>query len=486
MGAIIAVLDKKGDNSTDTAVAMLEMLKHKGAEAFGIASPNAVKIEKSITALQEKTIKSPIIIGYVFSKIFDSDEPQPVMLKDATLAFDGRLYPNITDVSDAEVVAEKLQKKRQENIKTLIQREEGDFAFVVAEPNRLVAGRDTIGLRPLYYGESAEYIALASERKALWRIGIKNAASFPPGHMALINNHGFEFKPVKTLVFSEAKPTPMQVAIQKLQTLLKRSIEERVSGLKEVAIAFSGGLDSSIIALLAKNSEVNVKLIHVSLKNQQETEDAEKAAEAMKLPIYTYLYEEEEVAKTLPKVLWHTEETDPLKASIGIPFYWVAENTAKMKLKILLAGQGADELFGGYKRYLNNYSRCGSERVQEEIFNDIAKMHEKNFERDFKICNFHNVELRLPFATYSIAKFAITLPIELKIKLIDGGMRKVVLRRLGEKIGLPPSIVKRQKRAIQYATGVNKILKKLAKNKGLSQKSYLEQTFQTILKDEEA
>jgi len=482
MGAIIAVLNKKGDNAVGAAVAMLEILKHDGAEAFGIASPNAVKIEKTIDALKEKTIKSPIIIGYVLSKILDSDKPQPVMLKDATLAFDGRLYPNITDVSDAEVVAQKLQKKREKIVKTLIQRVEGNFALVVAERNGVVAGRDTMGFRALYYGESARYVALASERKALWKIGIKNAVSFPPGHMALISNHGFEFKPVRTLVYSKAKPTSMHAAIKKLQTLLQHSIEERVSGLKEVAIAFSGGLDSSIIALLAKNSGVNVRLIHVSLKNQQETEDAEKAAEALGLPIYSYLYEEEKVAELLPKVLWLIEEPNPLKASIGIPFYWVAENTAKMKLKILLAGQGADELFGGYKRYVEDYSRYGSERVQEEIFNDIAKMYENNFERDVKICNFHNVELRLPFATYSIAKFAITLPIELKIKLIDEKMRKIVLRQLGEKIGLPPFIVKRQKRAIQYATGVNKILKKLAKNNGLSQRDYLERVFQTILK----
>ncbi|MGB9756738.1 MAG: asparagine synthase C-terminal domain-containing protein, partial [Candidatus Bathyarchaeales archaeon] len=294
--------------------------------------------------------------------------------------------------------------------------------------------------------------------------------------------HGFKFKPAKTLVYSKAKDTSLQVATKKLQTLLQYSVEKRVSGLKEAAIAFSGGLDSSIIALLAKNSGVNVKLIHVSLKNQPETEDAEKAAEALGLPIYTYLYEEEKVAETLPKVLWLIEEPDPLKASIGIPFYWVAENTAKMKLTVLLAGQGADELFGGYKRYVDDYLRYGSERVQQEIFNDIAKMHENNFERDFKICNFYDVELRLPFAAYSIAKFAITLPIELKIKFTDEKARKIVLRHLGEKIGLPPFIVKRQKRAIQYATGVNKTLKKLAKNEGISQRDYLERMFQTILK----
>jgi asparagine synthase (glutamine-hydrolysing) len=92
------------------------------------------------------------------------------------------------------------------------------------------------------------------------------------------------------------------------------------------------------------------------------------------------------------------------------------------------------------------------------------------------------VELRLPFANYSLAKFAITLPFELKIKFLDNGMRKIALRRLGEKLGLPPHIAQRQKRAIQYATGVSKILKKLAKSKGLSLKEYLQQTFQNVLK----
>jgi asparagine synthase (glutamine-hydrolysing) len=482
MGAVIAVLNKKHHNASEKAVAMLKILKYKSAEDFGMASPNNVEIEKSVEALHGKIIKSPIIIGYVFSKILASDKPQPIMLKEATFVFDGRIYPSIAETYDAEIVAEKLQKNRKENIKKLIQKVEGDFAFVIAESQRFVAGRDVMGLRPLYYGENTEYAALASERKALWKIGIKNACSFPPGHMAFINENGFKFKPIKTLDYLKTKQTSIQAATKKLQTLLQKSVEERVSGLKEVALAFSGGLDSSLIAHLAKNSGVNVKLIHVSLKNQLETKHAENAAEALKLPIYSYLYEEKQVAETFPKVLWLIEETDPVKVSIGVPFYWVAENAAKMRFKILLAGQGADELFGGYKRYVNDYRQYGSKRVQETIFNEIAKMYENNFERDFKICNFHNVELRLPFATYSMANFAITLPLELKINLLDEGMRKIVLRRLGKNLGLPSSITEREKMAIQYATGVSKILKKLANNKGLSQKEYLQQTFQTVLK----
>ncbi|MGQ9506330.1 MAG: asparagine synthetase B family protein [Candidatus Bathycorpusculaceae bacterium] len=480
MGSIIALLNKRRQNALDAALAMLKIFNDKSKETFGIASPYNVEIGKSVEALQDKSIKSSIIIGYVFSKILMSDKPQPITLKDATLVFDGRFYPSFPETCDVEIVAEKLQEHR-ENIEAFIKRVEGDFAFVIAKPKRLVAGRDAMGLRPLYYGESADYIALASERKALWKIGIKNTSSFPPGHMAVITKNGFKFKPVKTLVSSKAKQMSMQEALKKLQAILRHSVEERVSGLKEVAVAFSGGLDSSIIALLAKNLGVNVKLIHVSLKNQPETQHAEKAAEALELPIYNHSHEEEAVAETLPKVLWLVEEPDPVRVSVGIPFCWVAESTAKMKFKVLLAGQGADELFGGYKRYVNDYRRYGIKTVEERIVNDIIKMHEDNLERDFKICNFHNVELRLPFATYPMAEFALSLPVDLKIKLVDEGMRKVVLRRLGEKIGLSKWITERQKRAIQYATGVSKILKKLAKSKGLSQKEYLQQTFQTVL-----
>jgi len=481
MGAIIAVINKRGENATETAVVMLEMLKHKGIEAFGIASPTTVKIERSIETLQNHNVDSPIVVGQGFSKILTHDNPQPIKLENATLIFEGRIF-SAEKVSDAEVVAKKLAKKRKEAIKNLIERPEGCFAFAVAEPKKIVAGRDLMGVHPFYYGENADFAALASERKALWRIGIKTVNSFPPGNMAFVDRNGFKFKPTKTLAYSKTKQTTMLDAAKKLQKFLQYSVKKRVSGLKEVAVAFSGGLDSSIIAFLAKKSGVDVHLLHVSLKNQPETEQAQIAAEKLELPIHVHLYDEEDVEEVLPKVLWLIEEPDPIKASIGIPFYWTAEKTAETGFKVMLAGQGADELFGGYHRYEHDYLAYGGEKLCETLFSDILKMHETNFERDFKICNFHDVELRLPFATYQIAKFATELPVELKIEIKDNGMRKLVLRRVAENLGLPQFIVKKPKRAIQYATGINKALEKLAKMKGMSTRKYLQKTFQTVLK----
>jgi len=481
MGAIIAVINKKGESAADTAVAMLKALKQKSAETYGIASPTTIKTEKSAEALKNNDLNSPIIIGHAFSRIFPTDKPQPTKLDDATLVFEGRIYPTTTKISGVEAVTKKLRQNREEATKTLIKKSEDGFALAIAESERLIVGRDAMGIRPLHYGENTDLVALASERKALWRVGIETVASFPPGHIALVNKNGFKFKPAKTLVYAAKKQITLQAAVEKLQELLEQSIKERVSGLKEVAVAFSGGLDSSIIALLIRNLGVNAHLIHVSLENQPEIEHAKKAAEELKLPIHIYLYNEGDVKEVLPDVLWLTEEPNPVKTSIGIPVYWAAEKAAEMKIKVMLSGQGADELFGGYKRYLNDYLQYGSEKVQETILNDIVSMHETNFERDFKICNFHNVELRLPFATYQMAKFAIDLPLELKIESPTNSLRKLVLRRVAENLGLPQLIVKKPKRAIQYTTGINKTIKKLAKRKGLPIKEYLQNTFQTLL-----
>lgn len=480
MGAIIAVIGKKGKNATETAVAMLKILEHKGIEAFGIASPKHVEIEKSIEALQSQNISSSVVIGQAFSRVFESDKLQPMQLENATLVFEGRIYPTESKISDAENFAQKLREK--EAIENLFA-SEGHFAFAIAEPEKIVAGRDAMGIHPLYYGENFEFAALASERKALWRIGIKDVNSFPPGRVALVDIKGFQFKPVRTLTYSGAKSTTMQVAAKQLQKLLRRSVDGRVSGLREIAVAFSGGLDSGLIAFLAKNSGADVHLVHVGLRDQLETDYAKKVAEELKLPIHVQLYNEEDVEKTLLRVLWLIEESDPVKASIGIPFYWAAEKTAEMGFKVMLAGQGADELFGGYKRYADDYLRYGDEKVHEILFSDVVRMYETNFERDFKICNFHNLELLLPFATYQIAKFAINLPVELKIKLPDDGLRKLVLRRAAENLGLPQFIAERPKKAIQYATGISKVLKKLARKNQLPMNEYMQQIFHKALKE---
>ncbi|MEM3578175.1 MAG: asparagine synthetase B [Candidatus Bathyarchaeia archaeon] len=482
MGAIVAVINKSGENAAEYAVKMLKVLSHEGVEKFGLASPSTMKIEDAVEKLLGSNANSPIIVGHAFSRIIETDKPQPIKLENAACVFEGRIYPTSMESSDAEIFAEKVRKDSVNDAESFVREKEGGFAFIVAEENRLIASRDAIGLCPLYFGENERLFALASEKKALWKIGMADARSFPPGTLLIANKSGLKFKHVRRLSREKIGSVTMQSASETLSVLFQNSILEAVAGLRDTAVAFSGGLDSSLIALLAKNAGVNVHLVHVSLKNQPETTHAIKVAEELKLPIHVYTYTVDDVKETLPKVLWLMEESDPIKVGIGVPMCWAAEKAAEMGVKVLLAGQGADELFGGYKRYLTTYATYGKRKVEEMLFNDVLKVHEANIERDYKICNFHNVELRLPYLTHKIAEFAISLPLRFKIKLQNGDIRKLVLRAAAKKLGLPKTVIERPKRAIQYATGVDKAIKKLAKQENLSTKEYLVRNFRSVFK----
>jgi asparagine synthase (glutamine-hydrolysing) len=411
-------------------------------------------------------------------KLTSYDEQRYVRLADAVVVFDGRVYASTLDISSAETLTKKLEQadyvKASEEF---IRQVEGDFSFLIAESERIIAGRDPVGVQPLYYGENGNVSALASNRKALWKLGIEKPRSFPPGNLALVTREGFKFQSVKTLAYAKPKQVTMQEAAETLQKMLEQSIRMRVLGAQKVAVAFSGGLDSSVVAFLAKKCQVDVHLVHVSLENQSETEAAKKAAEALSLPLNVHLFSEEDVVAVVARVLKLIEEPDPIKTSIGVPFYWTAEKAAEAGFKVLLAGQGADELFGGYQRYINEYLLQGEDAVRKTMFEDVVRVHESNLERDVKICSFHDVELRLPFASYRLAEFALALPMELKFEMRADSLRKLVLRKAAENMGLPVSMVEKPKKAVQYSTGVNRALKKLAKKQGTTVAEYVNRLF---------
>jgi asparagine synthase (glutamine-hydrolysing) len=144
----------------------------------------------------------------------------------------------------------------------------------------------------------------------------------------------------------------------------------------------------------------------------------------------------------------------------------------------MLAGQGADELFGGYERYVNLYLLAGKDKAEEAIRKDMLRMHETNFERDFKVSNYNDIELRLPLASFPVASFALNLPLALKIEPNDKTLRKLILRKAAERLGLPQKIVCKPKKAVQYSTGVSEALKKIAKKNGLSVQAYVQSVFE--------
>jgi len=169
-----------------------------------------------------------------------------------------------------------------------------------------------------------------------------------------------------------------------------------------------------------------------------------------------------------------------MKVSVAIPFFWVAETASNFKYDVLLAGQGADELFGGYQRYLTDYVTGGVRKLEQALYRDLAMSYETNFQRDEPVCAFHKVDLRLPFADSEVVRFSLNLPVNLKIESAQDRLRKRVLRQVARNLCIPPFIADRPKRAIQFSTGVDKALRLLASNEGFTQRAYVENIFKRV------
>ncbi|TRO43215.1 asparagine synthetase B [Candidatus Bathyarchaeota archaeon] len=472
MRTAIAVLNKNEGNSVIPLINALKSLR-LAAGCYVLATPTAIVEADSLDELRKKNMNSTIVVGCAFTKSYAHNKPLIAKMENATLMFNGQFYPSTKKIS----LVQRLQLEHENIIEKLLKETESDFSLLVAESKGILAARDSIGVQPLYYGENAHFAALASNMMALWRLGVEKTKSFPPGNLARVSKDGFEFRPIKTLEQLKPKKITLEKAAQTLQKLMEHSIRIRVNGEKEVAVAFSGGLDSSVVAFLTKKCGANVRLVHVSLHGQRETEEAKKAADDLNLPLSCFLFEKEDVEKTTPKVVELIEDPDPVKVAVGIPFYWVAKKTAESGLSVLLAGQGADEIFGGYQRYVNEYLSQGAEKLRHTMFTDVIKLHENNIERDEKICGFNNVELRLPFASFQVVEFALSLPIELKIEKKSNGLRKIVLRKMAKNVGLPPEVVEKPKRAVQYSTGVNVVLGKIARKHGRTINEYIKMLF---------
>jgi asparagine synthase (glutamine-hydrolysing) len=477
MKTTIAVLDKHGDSAVSRMLGLLQCFDCRQPMHFGLVSPQKSFLEKPLGILNRQGVVSSTLIGYASSKPPVSCRYEFLQLNDAALLFEGRTYAPIPKT----VVTEQIAKNPlhcEAALQTLLQQADGDYLFLMIKDGWIAAGRDTIGVQPLYFGENKDVAAYATNRKALWNLGIENPASFPPGTLAFADKDGFKFKPIKTLTYNEPKPTTIEDAALKLQALLAESIQRRVNGLKEVAVAFSGGLDSSLVAFLASRCGVKVNLLHVSLENQEETEEAIEAADKLDLPLQVDLFKDSDVEKILPKVVSLIEEADPVKASIGVPFYWAAEKTVEAGFKVVLAGQGADELFGGYQRYVNEYCTNGTESVRKAMFDDVVNIHQSNLERDLKITGFFDVELRLPFASFDLAEFALSLPIECKMEQKPDTLRKLVLRKVASTLGMPDAVVAKPKKAVQYSTGINNAVKRIAKKHGKTVSEYVYELFE--------
>jgi asparagine synthase (glutamine-hydrolysing) len=471
MGALSIVISRKKENKLKI-FEMMKTLKHRGS-FFGLAFKNEAFTSKNMEELKSININSSLIIGCNFFNEAKLNNAQPIKISNYIYVFDGEVF------SEEKIInAENLHKfETEKDLINFLKINDGAYVFAILLNNKLLIARDPLGLKPLYYWGNKEFYVLASEKKALWQIGVKKPKVFPPGVIAEFKNGKAAFKKFKKLAYPKVEFKSSDEAAENLSKFLLASIKKRSLDLKEAAVAFSGGIDSSLIAYILNKIGVKTKLFTVGIKEKFNYTSVEKAAEELNLPLEKQLFTINELKKIIKKVLWIIEEPNLMKIEIAIPIFWVSKLAFQKGFKEIFLGQGADELFGGYRKFANILMENGVEACFKALFQSVAKAYETNYERDEKIAAYNKIKLRLPYTDWNLINYGIKLPIELKVKNED--LRKIVLREAAKHLGLPKSLIEAKKRAIQYETGVHKSLIKILKP---NPKNRLNQLFNELLR----
>lgn len=451
---------------------------------------------------------------------------QPIILDNLVLIFNGEIY-NFNKIesflkekqsksdsykkskSDSQLLAHlvkyhydiiKNDEKINDNyllkaVKVIIRQLDGDYSFAIYDKdyNDLIVSRDPIGVKPMFYGIKDDLKGFASERKALWKAGFNDneIKNLKPGSILynfneidleddLINKIiNTDFKMLKSS-YNEYKDyldikDSYDVYKELLRDDIYSAVEKRVENIVNIGLIFSGGVDSTILAVILKDiaekreKDENLKPLHITLyavglENSQDISFSKRIAEDLELELKTIIIDEDIIRNSVEDVLTAIEDANIMKLGVGMTIYLATKAIHEDGIKVALSGQGADELFGGYNRYLKHFEDNtlfdAYFNLDEEIYHDIANLYHVNLERDDAVSMANGVELRVPFLDKEVINLALDIPGKFKIKNNEDLLRKHIIRDLALDIGVPEYIALRPKKAAQYGSGINKKLKK--------------------------
>jgi asparagine synthase (glutamine-hydrolysing) len=316
--------------------------------------------------------------------------------------------------SDNEVALHLLDDHGPKTLKHL----NGMFAFVMAaEDGRFVAARDPVGIKPLYWtppGDGGgDAVLFASEMHA-----------FPPERQAEVEPFppGFTWTPEDGLVaFASAVPAREELAappedpVAGTRQVLVRAVERQMMGDVPVGVFLSGGLDSSLVAAIAARwCERHGTRLHTFAVGTAASPDlaaAREVAEHLGTLHHEHVYDDAEALAALPGVVRAIESFDPGLVRSAVPNFLLARMTAE-HVKVVLTGEGADELFAGYD-YLREFET--PEALHAELERTVRSLHNLNLQRCDRVTMAHSLEARVPFLDLEVIRWALRLPAEAKL-----------------------------------------------------------------------
>lgn len=457
MCGILAILDVKGDatRQRQEALRLIKRLRHRGPDWSGIyCDDNAILAHERLAIVDPESGAQPLI---------DRD-------RKSVLSVNGEIYNHrqlrsslkrahqFQTGSDCEVILYLYDEMGPSFLNLL----NGIFAFVLYDPvaNDYLIARDHVGIVPLYVGwDTKEQLYVASEVKAIADV-CERVQVFPPGHYFLGSEKKFSRyyqPPWMDITHQPSGPKNLTAVRESLEAAVKRQLMCDVP----YGVLISGGLDSSIVAAIAARfSERRIETedrerawwprLHsfsVGLKSSPDQEAARKVASHIGSVHHEVHFTVQEGIDALEDVIYHLETYDVTTVRASTPMYLMARKIRAMGVKMVLSGEGADEIFGGYLYF---HKAPNSKEFFEETVRKIENLHLYDCLRANKSTAAWGVEARVPFLDREFLDVAMSIDAEHKL-IKPGMMEKNILREAFEGY-LPQEILWRQKE--QFSDGV--------------------------------
>ena len=457
MCGIVGIFDIKQEPQSlrSQALKMAKRIRHRGPDWSGIYCG-----DKAILAHERLSIVDP------------SSGKQPLYSKDGklVLAVNGEIYNHqdyrkkyadnyeFLTQSDCEVILALYRDKGVDFLEDM----NGIFAFALydIEKDEYLIARDHIGIIPLYVGwDSMGTFYVASELKALEGYCVR-IEEFKPGYY-LSSKDGKMTRWYKRdwMEFDSVKNNP--ASISELKEALENAVHRQLMSDVPYGVLLSGGLDSSIISAIAKKyaakriesgntQEAWWPQLHsfaVGLVGSPDLAAARKVADHIGTVHHEIHFTVQEGLDAIRDVIYHLETYDVTTVRASTPMYLLARVIKSMGVKMVLSGEGADEIFGGYLYF---HKAPNAEEFHKETVRKIDKLHLYDCLRANKSLAAWGIEGRVPFLDKEFMDVAMRLNPEAKMAK-DGKMEKWILRKAFEDF-LPESVAWRQKE--QFSDGV--------------------------------
>jgi len=250
---------------------------------------------------------------------------------------------------------------------------------------------------------------------------------------------------------------------EKLKAELVRAIKDLIPK-QRFGIFFSGGVDSSLIALICKQANADFICYTVGIKDSPDIQWAKRIAESLKLNLKIKEYSEEELEQLFirtAKILKQGARVDTLSVGVGAVLVACIELAKEDNIQHFFSGGGSEEIFAGYERHMK------AEDKHEECWQGLSTMYARDFTRDLTIAKQLNIEILFPFIDSAVIKEAMGIDIS---KKISESIKKIILREIAEELGLAHDFAWRKKQAAQYGSKFDKAILKISKKNGFENK----------------